>query len=537
MNQTCQPPASQAALVTALTRQLGAGGQPVQGFETHISWVLVARGHAYKIKKAVTLDFVDCSTLAARRHFCEEELRLNRRLSPELYLDVVKVTGNAAHPLLDGAGAGDALEYAVHMQAFGQDALWRRRLADGQLSAEEVDALASLLGGFHQQAAAAPVESEWGSPASIGAAAERTIETLAGLAADRSSQQAITRLRVWDAAQRQRLAVTFVKRKGAGMVRECHGDLHAGNILTTARGVEVFDCIEFSEALRWVDVINDLAFIWMDLLFHGRRDLASRLLNGYLTITGDYAGLAVLAYYSVHRALVRCLVLLLRAAQLAPSDEADAARCEGLAYLGLAERLAAPGKPAVAITHGCSGSGKTWFSRQAAACAGAVHLRSDIERKRLYGLQAGDRSGALPGSSLYDAEATRRTYARLLALTRTVVQAGMVALVDAAFLAPALRQPFARYADRAGVPFLIFDLRASPTAMAQRLAGRARAVEDASDADAAVLARQLAHAQALSETEMKRTIVVDTGAGLSPADVARLCEPLAAAMPGMPCCG
>lgn len=532
MNQTCQPPASQAALVAALMQQLASNGQPVQCFDTHISWVLVAGGHAYKIKKAVTLDFLDCSTLAARRRYCEEELRLNRRLAPDLYLDVVKVTGDAAQPCLDGVG--EALDYAVHMHAFDQAALWSRRLANGQVSAPEVDALAGLLGRLHQEAAAAPADSAWGSPTSIAANADRTIEALARLVPDSASQAVLARLRSWDAAQRARLAPTFKKRKNAGMVRECHGDLHAGNILTTARGVEVFDCIEFSAALRWIDVINDLAFIWMDLIFRRRCDLASRMLNGYLALTGDYAGLVVLAYYSVHRALVRCLVMLLRAAQSAPSDLSDAARCEGFAYLGLAVRLAAKGKPAIAITHGFSGSGKTWFSRQAAEYLGAVHLRSDIERKRVYGLRVSDRSGALPGSQLYEAAATRCTYARLHRLTRMVVQAGMVALVDAAFLAPSLRQRFARYADRAGVPFLIFDVRASPAVMTHRLAERASALSDASDADARVLARQLADAKPLSDCEMERTVVVDTEAGISPADVARLCEPLKA-MLGIQC--
>jgi predicted kinase len=294
--------------------------------------------------------------------------------------------------------------------------------------------------------------------------------------------------------------------------------------------VEVFDCIEFSDALRWIDVINDLAFAWMDLTCRNRPDLAARLLNGYLARTGDYDGLALLAYYSAHRALVRCLALLLRAAQAALPAAADAARREALAYLSLAARLAVPGKPALLITHGFSGSGKTRFSEQAAALLGAVHVRSDIERKRLHGLQPGDRSGAAPGSPLYGAAATRRTYERLLALARTVVQAGMIALVDAAFLAPAQRRRFARYAAQSGVPFTIFDVRASPAVMAQRLALRAKAGVDASDADAAVLAQQLAAARPLSAAELERTIVVDTDASMSPGDVAALCKPLAQAL-------
>jgi predicted kinase len=414
------------------------------------------------------------------------------------------------------------------MHAFAQTALWSRRLAGGKLAAGEIDACAGLLARFHQGAAMASAASDWGTPACIAAAAQTTMIALARLAGDGASQQTLARLRAWDTAQRGRLAPLFQARKRQGRVRECHGDLHAGNILTTERGVEVFDCIEFSEALRWIDVVNDLAFAWMDLACRGRADFATRLLNGYMALTGDYAGLALLPWYGAQRALVRCLVHLLRAQQAAPAALADAARHEGLAYLAFADRLAAPGTPAVLITHGCSGSGKTWFARQAAEMLGAVHLRSDVERKRLAGLQAGDRSGTLPGSPLYDDAATRRTYDRLLELTDTVVRAGMIAIVDAAFLAPGLRQRFAQFADQAGVPFLIFDVQASPAMMAQRLARRAGDSTEASDADAAVMAQQLATALPLEQCELARTVVVDTRAGLSPADVAALCAPLTA---------
>lgn len=533
MTDSTAPLAAQTALVTALARMLGAGGQPAQCFDTHISWVLVAGGYAYKIKKAVKLDFLDCSTLAARRRLCEEELRLNRRLSPTLYVDVVAVTGDAAQPRLGDDGKGEAIEYAVRMHAFAQTALWSRRLDEGSLSVQEVDALADLLGRFHQQAAAASAGTAWGRPESLAATAAATFDAIARLAPDQASQATLARLRAWDAAEHRRLAPEFAARKDAGMVRECHGDLHLGNIVTTGGGVGVFDCIEFSEPLRWIDVINDLAFAYMDLACRQRRDLATRLLNGYLAQTGDYAGLVLLAYYSMHRALVRCLVMLLRAAQAVSEVARDAARREALAYLAHAARLTGAPKPAVLITHGCSGSGKTTFSREAAALLGAVHLRSDIERKRLHGLQPLDRSGAAHASPLYDADATRRTYERLLALTRAVAAAGMVALVDAAFLDAAQRRPFARYAARAKLPFRIFDLRASPAVMMQRLALRANAGADASDADAAVLARQLAHARPLSDAEMAHAIAVDADR-LSPGDVAGLCMALAHAL-GIDC--
>lgn len=533
MKTSNQPPASQTALVAALMKRLARSAQPVERFDTHISWVLVAGDDAYKIKKAVTLDFLDCSTLAARRRFCEEELRLNRRLAPGLYIDVVKVTGDAVEPCLNGAG--EAIEYAVHMHAFPQQALWSRRVAGGELSAHEVDAFAALLGRFHQDAAIAPAASGRGSMAGFAVNAATTFDALARLAQSPESQSTIARLRIWDAEQGRRLARAAGMRMRAGRVRECHGDLHLGNILTTEHGVEAFDCIEFSDALRWIDVINDLAFCWMDLACHGRRDLASRFLNSYLSLTGDYGGLVLLSYYSVHRALVRCLVLLLRGAQTALPNAADAASREALAYLAFAGRLAAPGRPAILITHGYSGSGKTHFSQQAAELLGAVHLRSDVERKRLHGLPPGDRNGAGADSTLYGPAASRRTYSRLLALTRIVVRSGMTALVDAAFLSYAERQRFARHAERLGVPFRILAVRASHSVMAQRIALRTKAGADASDADLAVLAQQQQAAQPLSEQEMKQAIVVETDAGMPPGEVARLCKPLEA-LPD-PACG
>lgn len=518
------PPASQLALIDAIAGYLGRGGQAVERFETHISWVLVARGYAYKFKKALTLDFMDCATLEARRHFCQEELRLNRRLSPGLYLDLARVTGDPASPCLDGPG--EAIEYAVRMRAFAQSAVWSARLAGGLLQADEIDGLACLLARLHRKAAVAPPDSPWGAAASLGATARRTLAALDRLAPDAPAQQMLAGLRAWHEDWSRRLEQTFERRRQRGMVRECHGDLHAGNILTGRRGVEVFDCIEFSEALRWIDVINDLAFACMDLAAAGRADFATRLRNDYLARTGDYEGLAVMAYYSVHRALVRCLVMLLRAGQEAAADRAPECRRRAQAYLARACSDAGPGRPAIAITHGYSGSGKTTFCRLAAERSGAVHLRSDVERKRLHGMDADDHSGARPGSALYDAAAGRHTYDRLLALARMAVEAGQPVLVDAAFLDEAERRRFAGCARSLGVPFILFDIQASPAVMAQRLAARARSGADASDAGVAVLERQIASARPLTEPERAQAVVVDMEAGL-PRDVLEtLCRPL-----------
>ena len=438
---------------------------------------------------------------------------------------MVSVTGDPAHPRLGEPGV--AIEYAVRMRAFGQQALWTKRLAEGMLSGADIDALAALLARFHQSAAIAPADSPWGTSATIAAGADATMATLERLASDAASREALVRLRRWDSEQRRTLAPVFSRRKSDGMVRECHGDLHAGNILTTGQGVEVFDCIEFSEVLRWIDVMNDLAFACMDLACHQRRDLSARLRNAYLALTGDYDGLALLGYYSVHRALVRNLVLLLQGSQAANPGEKAACEKQGRAYLAWADDAAKPGTPAILITHGFSGSGKTSFSRQAAEVLGAVHLRSDLERKRLHGLVPEDRSGSLPGAALYDATATERAYARLEQLAHTVTAAGHIALIDAAFLVAAQRERFARCAARLGVPFFIFDMQASPATMTVRLAARAEAGTDASDAGVQVLAQQLATAEPLSAAEKEKTAVVDMEAGLTHAAVVSACRQLA----------
>jgi aminoglycoside phosphotransferase family enzyme/predicted kinase len=527
MMQANSPPDAQVALIAAVARALEAGGHRVSRFETHISWVLVAGDTAYKFKKALRLDFLDFSTLAARRFYCDEELRLNRRLSPGLYLDVASITGDAAHPRVGGAGR--ALEYAVRLRAFPQHALWAQRLEAGLLGASEVDDLATILSAFHRDVPAAPVGSAWGTLATLAACANQIMTTLDSLltlqAADRTD---LARAGAWEAGERLRLADVFAQRKAAGRVCECHGDLHVGNIVTSERGVEAFDCVEFSEALRWIDVMNDMACICMDLEFRGRPDLAARLLNCYLALSGDYGGLAVLRYYSVQKALVRSMVSLLQDGRRG-AEGAGHAR-QGLDYLAYAAGKTGQSRRAMLITRGCSGSGKTSFAALLVELLGAVQLRSDLQRKRLHGLAPSDRCDAWPEPALYDATATERTYDRLLALARLVLAAGLPVIVDASFLASAHRGKFADCAAELGIPFFIFDIQASEATMKRRIAARARVGPDAPDACAVVLARQLARTEPLSPGEQAHAIAVDMESGIDCATAAALCKPVAAAI-------
>ncbi|MES2534818.1 MAG: AAA family ATPase [Pseudomonadota bacterium] len=487
-----------------------------------MSWVLVAGDVACKIKKAVRFDFADFSTLDARQFYCQEELRLNRRLAPDLYLDVVPITGSPEHPRLDGPGP--PLEYAVRMRSFPQQSLWRHRISSGSISEQEMDALAGKLADFHQHAAIASEKSGWGTSHAIRKIAEDNLAELDALTNSPSEKKQLRDVRAWMDMHQQNLDVIFDHRKTQGSIRECHGDLHGGNIFTHNDQVEIFDCIEFNESLRWIDVMNDIAFICMDLESHGRHDLASRLLSHYLEITGDHEGLAVLRYFQIQRALVRSKVALLRARQLA--QEASTQEEEAARYLAFPARVIRPAPAAILITHGYAGSGKSTFSKCLAGLAGAIRIRSDVERKRLHGMAATSRALAAPDRGLYDAAATRKTYDRLLVLARHVLNAGMPVIVDAAFLRKEQRARFQELAHELGLPFFIFDVLATESAMKRRLAARAQQENEPSDAGLQVLAHQQARHDVLAEEEKANVIVIDSETGMDREDIRNRCEPV-----------
>ena len=503
----------QRELIDALAASLRNRHGKAALFETHISWVLVAGGYAYKFKKAVRFDFLDFSRLDARRRYCEEELRLNKRLAPDIYLGVLAVRGSIRQPLLEGAGT--PMEYCVKMRAFAQEALWTYRLAHKLLSSEEIDMLADEVAHFHLAVAVAPASTAWGEPAVLQRIAQDNHTQIAGVVRGRAAQWE-SDVRRWTSEQQASLEPVFAERTRRGRVRECHGDLHSGNILTIDGKVMAFDCIEFNDSLRWIDVINDIAFVCMDLQFQGRHDLAARCLNRYLETGGDYEGARVLRYYIVQRALVRSKVAFLRMRQ--PGMKPSKARMherEGLRYLWFAAKSVKAQPVALMITHGFSGSGKSVLARQVVECMGAVQLRSDVERKRLHG--ASD-------PELYLPQATQRTYRRLLALARMLIAAGMPVVVDAAFLKQGQRREFLNLGGELAVPFFIFDLRTSEATMRSRVALRAQLGQDASDAGIDVLENQLRNHEPLSEEEIVHAITVDGEAGMNPETVQSLCK-------------
>ncbi|QLQ25355.1 MAG: AAA family ATPase [Dechloromonas sp.] len=520
----------QAALVAALRNPAcypHPAGQ-VEVIETHISYVLLSGAHAYKIKKAVALGFLDFSTLARRRFFCEEELRLNRRLAPELYQAVVAITGPRDAPHF--AGSGEAIEYAVQMARFPQEALLDRQLAAGVLSPDVIDQLADRLADFHERAERAPPDRRFGSPAAVWEPMAQNFAQLGEELSGAAHDPRLADLEAWSRQRFSQLADLLATRLGDGWIRECHGDLHLGNIVVTAAGLRVFDCIEFDPGLRWIDVLNEIAFLTMDLAERGRADYGHRLLNRYLEAMGDYRGLPLLAFYTVHRALVRAKVAAIRASQENPAERlAELANCDQ--YLDCAARATLPRNPRLLLMHGLAGSGKSRLAQQLLERLGALRIRSDVERKRLCGLPALAHSDSAVGDGIYDAAATTATYDRLVGLAEQILAAGYPVLVDAANLKVWQRAAFRDLAAASGVPFVILACVAPEAVLQSRLATRQAAGRDASEADQAVLAYQMRTCEAITPDEEACTFRIDTSAPFPDALPAALQDVPAACWP------
>ena len=316
-------------------------------------------------------------------------------------------------------------------------------------------------------------------------------------------------LEAWSCNEYAHLEAVFAERRRAGFIRECHGDLHLGNVALIDGQPVIFDCIEFNPQLRWIDVVSEVAFLYMDLAERGRADFAQRLINRYLEISGDYAGLRCLPFYLVYRALVRAKVASLRAAQEAGPEALRQFEIRAQ-YLAFSERAILPRSRQLLFMHGVSGAGKTWVSQAVVEHLGALRLRSDVERKRLCGLPALVRSASAVDCGLYDEEMTRATYQSLAECAREVLNAGFPVLVDAACLRRWQREMFYDLAAQLAVPWRIISCRADDATLRCRLVAREQSGCDASEADLAILDHQLLNNDPLSAAEQKTAIVFDS---------------------------
>jgi len=479
----------------------GAYPHPVanlQLLETHLSWVILTGPYAYKIKKPVAFGFVDFSTEALRAQACREELRLNRRLSPQRYLDLVAVVG---------PGDGTELTKAVRMVQFDQRQLLPAVLERGELSEPRIAEFAEHLARFHRDAAQAPMDSAWGLPQAVIQPVQDNLSALASCTAEGAR---LGRLGQWVDEQGQRLTPWFGQRRQGGFIRECHGDLHLGNMLLGTDGIEVFDALEFSPTLRWIDPISELAFLVMDLAVHGQLEVGSQLLNHWIEASGDGEGLRGWAWYSVYRALVRAKVTWLRLGQGGLSPEAIQQGHRDLQhYLNLAEFWCQSRPKGLVLMHGLSGSGKSTVAARLSAATGAMVFRSDVERKRLFGLWGPKPTRRLEGE-LYGPEASAYLYGTALPqLVEPALAAGLPVVLDACFLRHCERQQMARLAEKLGVPMQIVACDAPEPVLRQRLLARAAAGVDPSDATVEVMEHQRTWLEPLTSDEQAISHWVD----------------------------
>ena len=489
--------------------------QRVDCIETHISQVFLTGSLAYKIKKRVDLGFLNFTTLEARRHFCSEELRLNRRTAPDLYLDVVPITATPSG--IRVAGSGAVIDYAVRMRQFAQEALFDHMARTGALEPQHVDSAAGVIARFHAGVSRARPETDFGAPGRVLAPVVQNFDQLEALLSGAAEAAAVRQLREWSWKEYDRLFPAFESRRSNGFVRECHGDLHLGNIAFINGQPVPFDCIEFNEDFRWIDTMNEVGFVAMDLIDHGLPGYASRFVNRYLEITGDYAGMKVLRFYETYRSLVRAKVSRMRERQ--PHAGAEAQQQAHLEYerrLALAGRLSSESRRGLVLMHGFSGSGKTTLSQSMVETLPAVRLRSDVERKRLHGLDALARTGSPVAGGIYAAGASERTYARLASLAREVMDSGNIAVIDGTFLLRRQRDMFRKLAIETASPFVIASCRVEEEVLRERVKRRERAATDASEAGLAILAHQFGTHEPLAEEELPHTVVIGPGDSLQP---------------------
>lgn len=492
----------------------------IQLIETHISWVILTGDFAYKIKKPVNFGFLDFSTLEKRRMCCDQELLLNRRLAADIYLDVVSISGTFEAPVI--STDGKVFEYAVKMRQFPQSAQLDHMLSDGKLNTEHMEAIARMVADFHQMIPRADTSMAgesmvdeyiaYGNKKAVYRPVEENFTQINQHFDTTLYEESLAELQSWNVSACMKLGEIFEQRKANGFVRECHGDMHLRNLVWLDRGPAAFDCIEFNPQLRWIDVMSDIAFLVMDLQERKEDQLANRFLNTYLEITGDYAGLTVLPFYLCYRAMVRAKVAALFLGQENISPEESAySLAEFVSYLELARRYTLQSTPKLIIMRGLSASGKSTVSKKILDTLGAIRIRSDVERKRLFNVSSNENASRSIDTGVYSTTASQQTYEKLLELAEQVISVGYNVVVDAAFLKHEQREPFQKLARHLKVSYVILEITAPAEILQQRIVERKN---DVSDADLAVLKHQLSNWQTLQKNEIANVISVSTEGAL-----------------------
>ena len=479
--------------------------EPIQLLQTHISFVLLTGRYAYKVKKPMNFGFLDFSSLEKRKYFCEEELRLNRRLAPNLYLSVLPIIEQDGKYSFDRSGTETAVEYAIAMPEFLQADLLIEMFGSGRLTTDHVKQIGEQLALFHQNALTNEHINSFGTMESVRAVANdnyASTEKYIGIA---QTQLQLDQTRNYTEQFFTENVALFSDRIAKGKVRECHGDVHLKNICLYQDQIQIFDCIEFNEPFRNSDVLYDAAFLLMDLQFRGRRDLASIFLNTYLERTGDYEGAVLLPLHCSMRAYIRAKVtsFLLDDPNI-PADVKTNARNEAAAYYQLAWEYTQPKQGKLLIMSGVSGSGKSTTAKAIASEQDAIYLRSDAIRKQIAGIALMERGS----DDIYTPEMTAKTYTRLAELGVLLASKGFTVILDAKYDRISLRSQAIALAQAQNIPVEIIYCTAPLEVLQQRLRDRAIANNDIADATIELLASQQAAFEDFTNEE--KTLLLST---------------------------
>jgi uncharacterized protein len=476
--------------------------EPITLIQTHVSYVLLTGEYAYKIKKAVDFGFLNYSTLSLRQHFCQEEIRLNGAIAPEIYLEILPIIQTGDRFILNAEG--EPVEYAIKMRQFPQESLLSNMFKQGKLTESHMQELGRVVAQFHAQTETNEHISSFGTADQVRLAFDENYEQTEKYIGIAQTQEQFNETKQksddFFASQQEVLKNRQINSK----IRECHGDLHLGNICLWGDRIQLFDRIEFNDSFRYVDVMYDIAFTVMDLDAKGRKDFANIFLNAYLERTGDWEGLQVLTLYLSRQAYVRAKVtsFLLDDPAIADEQKQEAAKIAA-DYYRLAWEYTQSQKGRLILMSGLSGSGKTTVARQIAKQIGAIHIRSDAARKHLAGIPIDERGE----DWLYTSEMSQKTYARLLELGVMLANKGFSVILDAKYDRHIWREEAIAAAKRNGLPLSIFECTAPIEVLKERVVER---TTDISDATVDLLDRQLATAEPFNEIETAYLTQIDT---------------------------
>jgi uncharacterized protein len=507
MTEMTLPPVIQAMLQPSFYPHAVQG--EIQLIQTHVSYVFLTGDFVYKVKKPVNFGFLDFSTLEKRQHFCHEELRLNQRAAAALYLEVVSIGQSgesfqleSCQPSSGEPVEAEIVEYAVKMQQFPQASLLSAIFDRGELTAQHMTDLAQEVAAFHAKADINDHIRSYGTVAKVRQAFDENYEQTTNAIGGPQTQAQFDATKAYTDRIFTDQAAVLTDRVSADKIRECHGDLHLGNIALWNAKIWLFDCIEFNEPFRFVDTMYDVAFTCMDLDARQRPDLSNVFLNAYLEQTGDYEGLQILSLYRSRQAYVRAKV---NTFMLNDPGVPDAVKHgfyqTATNYYRLAWEYTQPRTGRLVMMAGLSGSGKSTLAKTIATQHHAILLRSDAIRKHLAGIPVSE----LGSDAIYTPEMTQKTYDRLRELGILLVQQGYTVILDAKYDRQALRQAVIAEATGHGIDLTILHCDAPIAVLESRVASR---TGDIADATVSVLAQQ--SLEAFADTEQGWVKSIDT---------------------------